>query len=162
MWLRSGGIDPGRDGCRVPIPWSGTKQPYGFSPNAEAPLWLDQPDSWAPLSVEAEIEDPKSMLSLYREGLRIRRQAPWGESSTLSWLEYGEDVIAFTRGQEFLCIVNFGSEAVELPSGFDILVASAELISNAVPQDSTVWLVHSANEGPSPAAPMSPLGAETT
>ena len=22
MWLRSGGRDPGRDGCRVPIPWS--------------------------------------------------------------------------------------------------------------------------------------------
>ena len=44
--------------------------PYGFSPNAEAPLWLDQPDDWAPLSVEAETEDPDSMLSLYRTGLR--------------------------------------------------------------------------------------------
>ena len=23
MWLRSGGVDPGRDGCRVPLPWAG-------------------------------------------------------------------------------------------------------------------------------------------
>ena len=29
-WLRTG--EPGRDGCRVPIPWSGTHAPYGFGP----------------------------------------------------------------------------------------------------------------------------------
>ena len=32
MHVRSGGVDPGRDGCRVPLPWSGTQPPYGFSP----------------------------------------------------------------------------------------------------------------------------------
>ena len=31
MFLRSGGVDPGRDGCRVPLPWSG-RRPFGFSP----------------------------------------------------------------------------------------------------------------------------------
>ena len=25
MHVRSGGVDPGRDGCRVPFPWSGTE-----------------------------------------------------------------------------------------------------------------------------------------
>jgi alpha-glucosidase len=141
MWHRSGGIDPGRDGCRVPIPWSGTEQPYGFSPNGEANLWLDQPAGWESLTVEAEADDPSSMLSLYREGLRIRREAPWGESSGLSWLDYGDDVIAFTRGERFVCIVNFGPEPVELPAGADILVGSAEFVGNALPQDTTVWLI---------------------
>ena len=141
MWHRSGGVDPGRDGCRVPIPWSGTKQPYGFSPNEEAPLWLDQPDGWSTLSVEAQTDDPSSMLSLYREGLRIRREAPWGESSDLSWLDYGDDVIAFARGERFVCIVNFGPEPVELPAGADILVGSASPVGNALPQDTTVWLI---------------------
>ena len=32
MHARSGGVDPGRDGCRVPLPWSGTAAPFGFSP----------------------------------------------------------------------------------------------------------------------------------
>jgi alpha-glucosidase len=162
MWLRSGGVDPGRDGCRVPLPWSGSKPPYGFSPNDEAILWLDQPGDWAPLSVEAESDDPGSMLSLYRRGLSIRREAPWGADSDLRWLDYGDEVIAFARGERFVCIVNFGSEAVELPSGVDILVASAEPIDNAVPQDTTVWLIQSGNEDPSRVEPRAPLEAETT
>ena len=31
-WERSGHTDRGRDGCRVPVPWSGDAPPYGFSP----------------------------------------------------------------------------------------------------------------------------------
>jgi alpha-glucosidase len=155
MWLRSGGVDPGRDGCRVPLPWSGDAPPFGFSPNGNAPLWLDQPEDWAPLSVEAQADDPSSMLNLYRVGLRIRREAPWGAGSELHWLNYGgDDVIAFTRGDRFLCIANLGSESVELPTGTEILVGSAELVGNAVPQDTTVWLLQTENE--------TPLGTEPT
>ena len=148
MWLRSGGVDPGRDGCRVPLPWSGQVPPFGFSPNGNAPLWLDQPDDWAPLSVEAQTDDPASMLNLYRVGLRIRREAPWGAGAELSWLDHGDDVIAFARGGRFLCIANLGSQPVELPVGTEVLVGSAELVGNTVPQDTTVWLVQTENETP--------------
>lgn len=142
MWLRSGGVDPGRDGCRVALPWTGTKPPYGFSPDHNVRLWLDhQPDDWAPLSVEAQTADPGSMLSLYRAGLRIRRQARWGAGSQLSWLDYGDDVIAFTRGEGFLCIVNFGSQPLELPAGADVLMGSADLVGDRLSQDTTVWLI---------------------
>ena len=142
MWLRSGGVDPGRDGCRVALPWSGTKPPYGFSPNQNVRLWLDhQPDDWAPLSVEAQTADPGSMLSLYRAGLRTRRQAPWGVEGQLSWLDYGDDVIAFTRGEGFLCIVNFGSQPLELPAGAEVLMGSSELVGDTLSQDTTVWLI---------------------
>jgi alpha-glucosidase len=161
MWLRSGGVDPGRDGCRVPLPWSGTEPPYGFSPNSAAQPWLDQPADWAPLSVEAQIDDPESMLSLYRTGLSIRRQAPWGEQANLAWLEYGDDVIAFTRGDRFTCIVNFGTEPIELPEGAEVLVASTLLEGNTVAHDTTVWFFQAETHTPPEAEPNPPLQAET-
>ena len=73
MWHRSNGVDPGRDGCRIPLPWSGQTQPYGFSPAGAAPSWLEQPANWGRLTVEAEARDAGSMLALYRAGLRLLR-----------------------------------------------------------------------------------------
>ena len=161
MWHRSGGVDPGRDGCRVPLPWSSPEPPYGFSPNPEAQLWLDQPDDWGPLSVEAQTADPDSMLSLYQTGLAIRRQAPWGPDAALSWLDYGDQVIAFGRGERFACIVNFGEEPIELPPAADVLVASGPLDAGAVPNDTAVWILQAATHAPPEAEQIAPLEAET-
>ena len=146
MWLRSGGVDPGRDGCRIPIPWSGDRPPYGFSSNGSARPWLDQPNDWASLTVEAESNDTSSMLSLYRAGLRMRKQAPWG-TGPFAWLPSGAEVLAFTRGEDFTCLVNFGSEPAALPPAADVLIASNELQGGAVPQDTTVWLYTPLGQG---------------
>jgi alpha-glucosidase len=146
MWHRSGGVDPGRDGCRIPIPWSGDRPPYGFSSDGSARPWLDQPDDWAPLTVEAESGEASSMLSLYRAGLRMRKQAPWGTGS-FAWLPSGAEVLAFTRGEDFTCLVNFGSEPAAVPPGADVLIASNELQGGAVPQDTTVWLLNPLGQG---------------
>jgi alpha-glucosidase len=140
MWLRSGGVDPGRDGCRIPLPWAGDRPPYGFSrPGATRP-WLDPPEGWAGLTVEAESEDSASMLSLYRAGLALRRSAPWSPDGALTWLPPRDSVVAFARGEGFVCLVNFGAAPVELPAGSHVLLASDELEGGAVPQDTTVWL----------------------
>jgi hypothetical protein len=64
-WERSGRTERGRDGCRVPIPWEGTSPPFGFSTAVNT--WLPQPNEWDHLTAEAQLEDPGSMLSLYRE-----------------------------------------------------------------------------------------------
>jgi alpha-glucosidase len=148
MWHRSGGVDPGRDGCRVPIPWSGQQPPYGFSPDGSEPLWLDQPSNWARLTVEAESGDPGSMLSLYRNGLRMRREEPWGASAGLTWLDTEQQVVAFARGERFICLVNFGPEPYELPPGSDVLIASNELHGAAVPEDTAVWLLQAPQGNP--------------
>ena len=140
MWLRSGGVDPGRDGCRIPIPWSGDRPSYGFSDDGSARPWLDQPDGWAALTVEAESGDPGSMLSLYRAGLRLRRESPWSGDEPFRWLPEDDDVLAFARGDDFACLVNFGAEPVALPADADILIASAELQGGVLHQDTTVWL----------------------
>jgi alpha-glucosidase len=140
MFHRSGGVDPGRDGCRIPIPWAGDRPPYGFSGAGADRPWLDPPGDWAPLTVAAQSEDASSMLALYREGLRLRRTAPWEGDPTLGWIPGAESVLAFSRGDRFVCVVNFGPDPVELPAGTTVLIASSELEGGALPQDTTVWL----------------------
>jgi alpha-glucosidase len=140
MWHRSGGVDPGRDGCRIPLPWEGDLPPYGFSRDGAGRPWLDQPDDWARLTVAAQSDVATSMLSLYRTGLDLRRAAPWAGDGGLRWIPSTEAVLAFARGESFACIVNFGPDPVELPSGADVLIASNELEGGALPQDTTVWL----------------------
>ncbi len=53
-YLRGRGT--GRDGCRVPLPWTtdGPDTSYGFSPAGAAPAWLPQPPGWGDLSVQAQ------------------------------------------------------------------------------------------------------------
>ena len=148
MWHRSGGVDPGRDGCRVPIPWSGTTRPYGFSSDPGARLWLDQPDDWDGLTVERQSEDPGSMLNLYRAGLALRRSKPWGGGASLRWLPAGDSVLAFARGDGFTCFVNFGPDPVELPPETDVLISSDELEGGALPQDTAVWLRPKGDQAP--------------
>ncbi len=55
QYFRGGGV--GRDGCRVPIPWSGEEPPFGFGPGSGQP-WLPQPAGWAKLSVAAQDGTP--------------------------------------------------------------------------------------------------------
>ena len=72
MFWQTNGVNPGRDGCRVPLPWSGDEPPFGFSPDdAAAAPWLPQPDDWRDYTVAAEQGDPHSMLELYREALQL-------------------------------------------------------------------------------------------
>ncbi|MGH9213277.1 MAG: glycoside hydrolase family 13 protein [Acidimicrobiales bacterium] len=141
MHFRSGGIDPGRDGARVPLPWSGDRPPYGFSPPNPAPqpeAALSQPEGWASLTMEAQTADPGSTLSLYRAALRIRRGAPAGD---LRWLDSTAEVLAFTRGDHFACVVNLSAVAVDLPTHDDVLVTSAPLADDGrLAPDSTAWV----------------------
>jgi alpha-glucosidase len=89
------------------------------------------------------------MLALYRAGLRIRRAQPWTGDSTLRFIPSGEEVIAFARGDRFVCIVNFGPDPVPLPAGASVLISSNQLIGGALPQDTTVWLRQAKGQAPS-------------
>ncbi len=141
MWHRSGHVDPGRDGCRVPLPWSGEEPPFGFSPStAHAPPWLPQPADWKDRTVRAQTGDPHSMLELYREALRIRRaEAALGDGS-LRWLPSSTDVLAFARDPDIACVVNLSVVAVPLPAHDAILLASGPLDSDLLPPDTAAWL----------------------
>ena len=142
MHFRSGGVDPGRDGARVPLPWSGTHPPYDFSPpGATAEPFLPQPGDWAELTAEAEADDPASSLTLYREGLRIRRADPDLHGSDLRWLDAPHDgVLAFLRGSRFACIVNLSADPVDLPAHARVLLTSSPLEGERLVRDSAAWL----------------------
>ncbi|MBG0823242.1 glycoside hydrolase family 13 protein [Planomonospora sp. ID91781] len=135
IWTRSGRTVPGRDGCRVPLPWSGQEPPFGFGTGEP---WLPQPASWKDLTAEAQAADPGSMLNLYRRSLRIRR-AELGDG-VLRWLEAGEDVLAFTRESGLACVVNLGPDPVRLPPHGTVLLASGPLDGDRLPADTAVWL----------------------
>jgi alpha-glucosidase len=141
MHFRSGGVDPGRDGCRVPLPWRGTASPFGFSPAAaSAAPWLPQPAEWAALTVQAQEADPGSMLWLYRQALRIRkREAALGDG-TLTWLPSEPTALVFRRGDDVVNVTNLGSEPMALPDHDRILLSSTPLVGGMLPSDSTAWL----------------------
>jgi alpha-glucosidase len=140
-FFRTGGERPGRDGCRVPLPWSGDEPPFGFS--SSPGTWLPQPASWRELTAERQESDEGSMLWLYRRALRLRRELALGEVP-LEWVAASPDVLAFRRGQGFACVVNVGDEAAPVPpslSGGRLLLASGPVDEAAVlPGATAVWL----------------------
>ncbi|WP_152360776.1 glycoside hydrolase family 13 protein [Microlunatus speluncae] len=138
IWQRSGHQRRGRDGCRVPLPWSGSEPPFGFS---SGDPWLPQPQSWRSLTAEAQTGDPASMLTLYREALRLRRDHPALGDGTLTWLPAPPDVLAFSRDPGFTCILNQSSDPIDLPSHTDLLLSSSPLPNaTTLPPDHAAWL----------------------
>ena len=141
MWERSGRVDPGRDGCRVPLPWQGDTPPFGFSPDgATAAPWLPQPADWKDRTVRAQTGDPHSMLELYRAALTLRRAEPALGDGTLTWLPAPDGVLAFAREPGFTCLVNLDGAAVPLPAHDALLLASGPLDDDRLPPDTAVWL----------------------
>jgi alpha-glucosidase len=143
MFWQTNGVNPGRDGCRVPLPWSGDAPPFAFSPDdASAAPWLPQPDQWRAYTVEAEQGDPGSMLELYRQALHQHRQLPELGDGPLEWLAARPDVLAFSRGGGFVCVVNLAAETVVLPPYEELILASGPLDGHGLPTDTAVWLRH--------------------
>jgi alpha-glucosidase len=140
MWHRSGHVDPGRDGCRVPLPWSGDTAPFGFSPDGGVPPWLPQPAEWKGRTVQAQTGDLHSMLELYRKAIRGRRAEAGLGDGELRWLPAPEGVLAFARGDDFACVVNLSAAAVPLPAYRLCLLASGPLDGDLLPPDTAVWL----------------------
>jgi alpha-glucosidase len=142
-WELSGRAERGRDGCRVPIPWSGSAPPFGFSPpGASAPPWLPQPPSWNELTVEAQSTRHGSTLELFRRALAIRREHPALGDGELTWLPAPVGALAFARDPDFRCIVNFSADAIALPPDADVLCSSGPFTEGArlLPHDTAVWL----------------------
>jgi alpha-glucosidase len=139
MFAGSEHADPGRDGSRVPLPWSSEPPSYGFSPGgAEAEPWLPQPPEWAGLAAEVQAEDPMSTLSLYAEALRLRR-AQLATGSPITWISSPADVVAFRRaGIE--CWLNTGTHDVPLRGGTVLLASGAGTESGTLPRDTAAWV----------------------
>ncbi|QVQ52884.1 glycoside hydrolase family 13 protein [Spiractinospora alimapuensis] len=137
-WHRSGYTERGRDGCRVPMPWSGGAAPFGFG---EGEPWLPMPRHWADHTVARQRTDTDSTLRLYRDALRLRRQFAPGD--TLSWLDAPQGVLAFTTNGGLVCTANMGDDPAEIPTPGLFLLASREVsvgvTTTTLPPNTAVW-----------------------
>ncbi len=137
-FFRTRGVELGRDGCRVPLPWEADKPGLGFSPTGQT--WLPQPESFAGLARDRQHGVPDSTLEMYRAALRLRREYEVADSS-LTWLESAnDDILAFRNG--FLMVLsNMGSEPTELPEGGVVLASGDMPDAGMLPPNTTAWIV---------------------
>jgi alpha-glucosidase len=136
VWENSGHTQKGRDGCRVPIPWTADGPSLGFG---EGGSWLPQPAEFAELAVDRQTGVEGSTLELYRTGLALRRKH-FTADEQFEWLDLADDVLAFRRGSGAMCVVNFGDDPAVLPAG-EVLVTSANLDDEGrLPTDAAAWV----------------------
>jgi alpha-glucosidase len=144
-FFRTNGEYPGRDGCRVPLPWSGTGTGFGFSRTGQgsspAGPWLPQPADWGRYSVQSQLTDEHSILNLYRAALRLRRDHPALGPGELRWL--GPDdggLLCFAREPGFILAANLGAAPVPLPAHREVLLTSGPVTGGSLPPDTAAWL----------------------
>jgi len=139
-WFRGSG--PGRDGCRVPMPWTGNRPPYGFSPDGVA-SWLPMPPDWDSLSVAHQSDDPDSTLTFYRRALAVRRELLGRLSDQLEVIDRGEDVLVLSRAGEpaLVCVVNCGTVgAAVVDLGAPLLTSEAAAVADGMlAPDTAAW-----------------------
>jgi alpha-glucosidase len=110
------GLYLNRDGCRTPMQWDGTRN-AGFT-GGEVEPWLPIHRNHAEVNVEEQKDDPGSLLSLYRDALRLRNDLPALRNGTISLWSRGDlprDVLGYTRsfGAEVNhVLINFGKRRV--------------------------------------------------
>ncbi|MFD9319386.1 glycoside hydrolase family 13 protein [Streptomyces sp. NPDC060053] len=139
MHFRSGGADPGRDGCRVPLPWTADAPYAGFGSRTEP--WLPQPAGWSAYAADRQAADPGSMLVLYRTALRLRRTEGGLGDGPLEWLPAPAGVLAFRRAPGLVCVVNLAAAPAALPEHEHVLLASGPLdAAGRLPGDTAIWL----------------------
>ncbi|MBJ2119508.1 alpha-amylase [Arthrobacter sp. MSA 4-2] len=134
-FFRNPGVEVGRDGCRVPLPWTAEGPSFGFGGQT---AHLPQPDWFSDSAVEVQEEGEDSTLNLYRSALALRRELQTTEQ--LDWVPSAPEVLHFTRSGGWHSVTNFGTDPVDLPAG-RVVVSSAPLADGKLPADTTAWVV---------------------
>ncbi len=98
----------GRDPERTPMQWDSTPN-AGFTPGDP---WLPLSPDYPVYNVEAQRTDPRSILTLYRRLLALRRAEPALSVGRYRSLPAEGELVAYLRAddaQRFLVALNFGS-----------------------------------------------------
>jgi alpha-glucosidase len=112
------GLGLGRDPERTPMQWDPSPNAGFTSPGV--PPWLPLPADFAQVNVSAQQEDPRSILSLYRQLLALRRAEPalsYGTFHPVDTHQSGDDVLAYRRrhgDREFLVVLNLSDHAKQI------------------------------------------------
>ena len=149
QYLRNHKVDKGRDGCRVPLPWTKSGSSFGFGDGGSH---LPQPKNFGDYSIEVESADPNSPLSIFRKALALRKNLITAEEIT--WHETGyHSVLHFSRPNGWNCITNFGRNYYNFDGIGEVIHASGplaekgvylvhgvETTGNDLPPATTVWV----------------------
>ena len=134
----------GRDGCRIPLPWTGdVTTSFGFSdPGSRGPVgepWLPQPDGWGIYAAADQATDDESMLAFYRRLSAARRAHAVPNGLDAELVEFGAGLVGLRRGS-LIVVLNLTDEAIELvpPTGVDLTGASVVCASTAVAAEGTI------------------------
>ncbi|PSN05733.1 hypothetical protein C7293_31570, partial [filamentous cyanobacterium CCT1] len=108
----------GRDGSRTPMPWQATAVAAGFSNREDT--WLPIPETHRSRAVDAQTQDPSSLLNTWRRMLHWRNRQPALMQGDCTILDTEEPIFAFIREapqQRLLCMFNLSEETAyfELP-----------------------------------------------
>ncbi len=120
----------GRDGCRTPMPWD--REPRaGFTEPGVRP-WLPLGPGAGDRSVAAQLEDPRSLLNLYRRLLKVRREHPALQTGSYAPLDVPAGCFAYRReegsGRALVVALNFTDRPMRVPGvGPGRLLLSTEL-----------------------------------
>lgn len=118
--LREPGLGLGRDPERTPIPWTARELNAGFS---TASPWLPMNSDWKERNAESLRGDAGSILNLYRDLLKLRREHAVLNRGDIELHDAGENVLMYSRtagGSRMTVALNFGARDVslQLPPGF--------------------------------------------
>lgn len=133
IWVRDGGARKGRDGCRVPLPWTAQPPSFGFTSGV---AHLPMPPWFGDYAVDVQTGSPTSTLELYRAAIGARRSLQTTEA--LHWQEHSEDVVWFRRDNGWNSLTNFGLTPIAVPAG-EILLSSEPLSGGRAAGCSTIW-----------------------
>ncbi|MDQ4501757.1 glycoside hydrolase family 13 protein [Sinomonas sp. ASV322] len=137
-FFRNKGVEVGRDGCRVPLPWEATPaagSSFGFGANG---AHLPQPEWFAGYAASVQADDEGSTLAFYRRALALRHELQGAEA--LGWQDSADDdVLHFVRPGGWHVVANFGTTPVELPAG-EVLLASSDVEGGKLPGEATAWV----------------------
>jgi len=136
MFARSPGTEKGRDGCRVPLPWTTDAPSFGFGPVQSTP---PQPTWFGRHAVSVQDDDPASVLARFRTALAARR-ALVGPDLAFTWVDSAPEVLHFVRPGGWHCVANFGETPVDVPNG-RVVASSGDLVDGLLPEGTTVWVV---------------------
>ena len=136
IWHRTNHTLKGRDGCRIPLPWTISGTSHGFGSNG---TWLPQPSWFGEYSVERQQTQPHSTLRLYRDALR-QRKALQTTDSTVTWQNVdNHNLLHYRRSNGWECVVNFSDLPQPLPPG-ETIISSQPVTDRALPPNTTAWL----------------------
>ncbi|MBA2475343.1 MAG: DUF3459 domain-containing protein [Actinobacteria bacterium] len=139
IFFRTQGARKGRDGCRVPLPWTADGVGLGFSSGRP---WLPFPEGWGEVSVAVQAGDPGSALALHRSALALRRASEALRTGSFAWRDSPAGSLVFERvggGETVVCAVNLSDEPLALPQG-ELLLASEPVAGDRLAPGSAAWV----------------------